>query len=114
MTNKDFAKEVKIQQMTTIGSLMTIKATLKTLKDGTQKDECIMCCEKLRGVLEENLDHLQFLSMLLIADQMMEGKEFDPVDFPLPFMPKGSVAIDVNELLRQLGKEDKGNDSSNS
>ena len=109
MTNNDFAKEVKIQQMTTIGSLMTIKATLKTLKDGTQKDECITCCEKLQGVLEENLDHLGFLSMLLTADQMME----DP-DNPLPFMPKGSVAIDVNELLRQLGKEDKDHGSSNS
>ena len=109
MTNNDFAKEVKIQQMTTIGSLMTIKATLKTLKDGTQKDECITCCEKLQGVIEENLDHLGFLSMLLTADQMME----DP-DNPLPFMPKGSVAIDVNELLRQLGKEDKDHGSSNS
>ena len=109
MTNNDFAKEVKIQQMTTIGSLMTIKATLKTLKDGTQKDECITCCEKLQGVLEENLDHLGFLSMLLTADQMME----DP-DNPLPFMPKGSVAIDVNELLRQLGQEDKDHGSSNS
>ena len=114
MTNNDFAKEVKIQQMTTIGSLMTIKATLKTLKDGTQKDECITCCEKLQGVLEENLDHLQFLSMILTAHQMMEGKEFDPVDDPRPFMPKDSVAIDINELLRQLGKEDKGNDRSNS